>query len=167
MALKLSVLFLSALHISGIPSLNNNNVDPHNAPIIVHVNSPKPRISFSQRNPGTFKLTVFSDVHYGEDPDTFGPEQDWNSSDLIERILQDERPDFAWVFLKKFFFLKYIPRLIIQGLSMEIWLLAKVTLFSSSLPPFHVHLFFLGGIRHLSRERNEIDWWNCCAVQSS
>ena len=53
----------------------------------------KPRVLFKQD--GTFKLTVFSDLHFGEAPATFGPEQDCNSSRLLRTVLCDERPDFA------------------------------------------------------------------------
>ena len=56
----------------------------------------KPRITF--KADGTFKLTVFSDLHFGENPwDDWGPEQDRNSVVLLEKILADEKPDFAYV----------------------------------------------------------------------
>ncbi|KAF9525411.1 Metallo-dependent phosphatase [Crepidotus variabilis] len=54
----------------------------------------KPRVTFNKD--GTLKLTVFSDLHYGENPwDDWGPEQDKNSTRLIKRILAEEKPDFA------------------------------------------------------------------------
>ncbi|KAI0766316.1 Metallo-dependent phosphatase [Irpex lacteus] len=54
----------------------------------------QPRITF--RSDGTFKLTVFSDLHYGENAwDTWGPEQDVHSSNLMKTVLADEKPDFV------------------------------------------------------------------------
>ncbi|KAJ3815094.1 Metallo-dependent phosphatase [Lentinula aff. lateritia] len=54
----------------------------------------KPRITF--RPDGTFKLTVFSDMHWGENPwDSWGPEQDANSTRLMEKVLPSEKPDFV------------------------------------------------------------------------
>ncbi len=55
----------------------------------------KPRITF--RADGTLKLTVFSDLHYGENPwDSWGPEQDVNSTILINTVLADEKPDYVY-----------------------------------------------------------------------
>lgn len=54
----------------------------------------KPRLSF--KNDGTFKITVFSDLHFGENPwDDWGPEQDVNSLALMNTILADEAPDYV------------------------------------------------------------------------
>ncbi|KAK0439343.1 Metallo-dependent phosphatase [Armillaria borealis] len=54
----------------------------------------KPRITF--RPDGTFKITVFSDLHFGEGPETiWGPEQDSNSTRLMRKVLPEEKPDFA------------------------------------------------------------------------
>ena len=54
----------------------------------------KPRISF--KSDGTFKLTVFSDLHFGENPwDDWGPVQDINSLALMRTVLSDEKPDFV------------------------------------------------------------------------
>lgn len=54
----------------------------------------KPRIVFGQD--GTFKLTVFADIHYGENPwDWWGPEQDVNTSRLMRNMLAMERPDYV------------------------------------------------------------------------
>ncbi|KAK0203927.1 Metallo-dependent phosphatase [Desarmillaria ectypa] len=47
-----------------------------------------PRITF--RPDGTFKITVFSDLHFGE-----GHEQDVNSTRLMRKVLPEEKPDFA------------------------------------------------------------------------
>ncbi|KAG1883432.1 Metallo-dependent phosphatase-like protein [Suillus subluteus] len=54
----------------------------------------KPRITFSSS--GTFKLTVFSDLHYGENPwDDWGPQQDVNSTRLMRGVLAAEKPDYV------------------------------------------------------------------------
>ncbi|OBZ77295.1 putative inactive purple acid phosphatase 16 [Grifola frondosa] len=54
----------------------------------------KPRVVF--REDGTFKITVFSDLHYGENPwDAWGPQQDVNSTILMNIVLTDEKPDYV------------------------------------------------------------------------
>ncbi|KAI3615490.1 calcineurin-like phosphoesterase [Moniliophthora roreri] len=54
----------------------------------------KPKLTFGAD--GTFKVTVFSDLHFGENPwDTWGPEHDANSVKLMKSVLQDEKPDYA------------------------------------------------------------------------
>ncbi|RDB18404.1 putative inactive purple acid phosphatase 16 [Hypsizygus marmoreus] len=54
----------------------------------------KARVAF--RSDGTFKLTVFSDLHFGENPwDDWGPEQDTNSTRLMKAVLKDEKPDYV------------------------------------------------------------------------
>ncbi|KAJ8689638.1 hypothetical protein PTI98_012521 [Pleurotus ostreatus] len=54
----------------------------------------KPRITF--KNDGTFKITVFSDLHFGENPwDDWGPVQDANSLKLMRTVLPSERPDYV------------------------------------------------------------------------
>ena len=56
----------------------------------------KPRLTF--KADGTFKLTVFSDLHFGENPwEDWGPEHDRNSVSLIKKVLADEKPDYACV----------------------------------------------------------------------
>jgi hypothetical protein len=55
----------------------------------------KPKLTFHPD--GTFKLTVFSDLHFGENPDSWGPEQDANSTRLMRAVLADEHPDYAYV----------------------------------------------------------------------
>ncbi|TDL24537.1 Metallo-dependent phosphatase [Rickenella mellea] len=53
----------------------------------------KSKITFKED--GTFKITVFSDLHYGENPwDDWGPIQDINSTTLISAVLADEKPDY-------------------------------------------------------------------------
>lgn len=55
----------------------------------------KPKITF--KRDGTFKLTVFSDIHFGENPwDDWGPEQDRKSLLLMRKVLTEEKPDFAY-----------------------------------------------------------------------
>src|SRR6267154_2764375 len=56
----------------------------------------KPLLTFSPS--GTFKITVFSDLHYGENPwDDWGPLQDVNSAKLMRTVLGDEKPDYVYV----------------------------------------------------------------------
>ncbi|KAF8579654.1 Metallo-dependent phosphatase [Ramaria rubella] len=55
----------------------------------------KPRIKFNPTT-GTFRIMVFSDMHYGENPwDSWGPEQDKNSTILMKKVLKDENPDYV------------------------------------------------------------------------
>ena len=54
----------------------------------------KPKLTF--RKDGTFKITVFSDLHFGENAwDAWGPQQDVNSLQLMRTVLADESPDFV------------------------------------------------------------------------
>ncbi|KAF8908604.1 Metallo-dependent phosphatase-like protein [Gymnopilus junonius] len=54
----------------------------------------KPRLTF--RPDGTFKITVFSDLHFGENPwDVWGPQQDVNSTILMNLVLGEENPDYV------------------------------------------------------------------------
>lgn len=54
----------------------------------------KPRITFKQD--GTFKLMIFADIHYGENPwDTWGPQQDVDTSLLMGIALTIEKPDYV------------------------------------------------------------------------
>ncbi|EJF56970.1 Metallo-dependent phosphatase [Dichomitus squalens LYAD-421 SS1] len=54
----------------------------------------KPRLTFNED--GTFKITVFSDLHYGENPwDVWGPQQDVNSTTLMNTVLTSEKPDYV------------------------------------------------------------------------
>ena len=56
----------------------------------------KPRLTF--RDDGTFKITVFSDLHYGENPwDDWGPQQDVNSTRLMNTVFTSEKPDYVSV----------------------------------------------------------------------
>ncbi|KAH8083286.1 Metallo-dependent phosphatase-like protein [Cristinia sonorae] len=54
----------------------------------------KPRVTF--RPDGTFKITVFSDLHYGENAwDDWGPLQDVHSTALMNKVLPSEKPDYV------------------------------------------------------------------------
>ncbi|KIJ99308.1 hypothetical protein K443DRAFT_624447 [Laccaria amethystina LaAM-08-1] len=54
----------------------------------------KPRLTFKWD--GTFKLVVFSDLHFGEKPEgVWGPEQDKNSIILMKTVLASEKPDYV------------------------------------------------------------------------
>lgn len=54
----------------------------------------KPKVTFAPD--GSFKLLVFSDLHFGENAwDAWGPEQDVNSTRLMRRVLADEQPDYV------------------------------------------------------------------------
>ncbi|KAJ3761146.1 Metallo-dependent phosphatase-like protein [Lentinula raphanica] len=64
------------------------------SPTLTNPYPDKPHITF--RSDGTFKITVFSDMHWGENPwDAWGPEQDANSTRLMEKVLPSEKPDFV------------------------------------------------------------------------
>lgn len=43
----------------------------------------------------TFTISVFSDLHYGENESTFGIPADKNSASLMRQVLSQERPDFV------------------------------------------------------------------------
>ncbi|KAI6096160.1 Metallo-dependent phosphatase [Pisolithus croceorrhizus] len=66
-------------------------------PITIGILNPypdKPRVVFGKD--GAFKLTVFADIHYGENPwDWWGPQQDVNTSRLMRTMLAMERPDYV------------------------------------------------------------------------
>ena len=54
----------------------------------------KPRITFNEDS--SFKLTIFSDIHFGENPwDSWGPEQDTNTTALMRTLLNIEKPDYV------------------------------------------------------------------------
>ncbi|KAJ7245920.1 Metallo-dependent phosphatase-like protein [Mycena haematopus] len=58
--------------------------------------SDKPRLTF--RPDGSFKITIFSDLHFGENPDDgVGVVKDTNSTHLMRAILHDEDPDYVCV----------------------------------------------------------------------
>lgn len=73
------------LHERISPSLGSLGLEPY---------PDKPRISFNED--GFFKLTIFSDVHFGENPwDSWGPEQDIKTNALMETLLKIETPDYV------------------------------------------------------------------------
>lgn len=54
----------------------------------------KPRITFNEH--GSLKITIFSDLHFGENPwDAWGPQQDVNSTNLMRIVLASEQPDYV------------------------------------------------------------------------
>jgi hypothetical protein len=56
----------------------------------------KSRLVF--RPDGTFKITVFSDLHFGEKPwEDWGPEHDANSVKLMRTVLAEEAMDYVYV----------------------------------------------------------------------
>ncbi|CAA7268305.1 unnamed protein product [Cyclocybe aegerita] len=87
-----AALLVSALYtasVSAAPCLLlgsiDNNLNPYPG---------KPRLTF--KSDGTFKLTVFSDLHFGENPwDDWGPQQDVNSLKLMRTVLGSENPDYV------------------------------------------------------------------------
>jgi len=48
------------------------------------------------REDGTFRIAIFTDLHYGEGEDTsWGPRQDSNSSRAMRSYLRNEKPDLV------------------------------------------------------------------------
>lgn len=76
-------------------SLWNQFLPNPDYPISLHLpdNHPRPRLFLSKED--TFHIVVFSDLHYGEDEATFGPEQDRKSTKVIGKILDFEKPNFV------------------------------------------------------------------------
>ncbi|KAJ6543028.1 Metallo-dependent phosphatase-like protein [Mycena capillaripes] len=63
-------------------------------PTLLNPYPEKKRLTF--RADGTFKITIFSDLHFGENPgDGIGPVKDRNSTRLMRAILRDEEPDYV------------------------------------------------------------------------
>ena len=74
--------------------LNSVRDDARSDPIDLDPYASKPKLTF--RADGTFKITVFSDLHYGENPwDDWGPIQDINSTRLMNTVLSSETPDYV------------------------------------------------------------------------
>ncbi|KAJ7764210.1 hypothetical protein B0H16DRAFT_441236 [Mycena metata] len=62
--------------------------------VILHPYPTKQRLSF--RENGNFKITIFSDLHFGENPDDgIGTVKDANSTRLMRAFLRDEDPDYV------------------------------------------------------------------------
>ena len=59
----------------------------------LYLPSTKAKISLTKDN--TFHISVFSDLHYGENEDDFGIEQDHKSTALMRKVLAWEQPDFV------------------------------------------------------------------------
>lgn len=70
-----------------IPGSENPSINPYPG---------KQRLTF--RADGTFKMIIFSDLHFGENPwDTWGPQQDFNSTRLMRAVLSSDKPDYVYV----------------------------------------------------------------------
>ncbi|KAF8221591.1 Metallo-dependent phosphatase [Tricholoma matsutake] len=68
-----------------IPGSENPSINPYPG---------KQRLTF--RADGTFKMIIFSDLHFGENPwDTWGPQQDFNSTRLMRAVLSSDKPDYV------------------------------------------------------------------------
>ena len=62
--------------------------------LLPHRNMHQPKLSFRQNR--TFKILQLTDLHYGEDPFTdWGPQQDFDTSQLIRRVIALEQPDLV------------------------------------------------------------------------
>ena len=55
--------------------------------------SRQPVLRLNEHN--EFHLTIFSDLHYGEEEDGFGIDQDVNSTRVMNAVLAAEVPDFV------------------------------------------------------------------------
>jgi hypothetical protein len=55
--------------------------------------SPKPLLRLNAQN--EFHIAIFSDLHYGEEEDGWGIDQDINSTRVMNNILSFETPDFV------------------------------------------------------------------------
>ena len=59
----------------------------------------QPALSFSLKSPlngASFQITLFADLHFGEEPSTpWGPEQDINTTRAMEAVLSHETPDLV------------------------------------------------------------------------
>ena len=53
------------------------------------------KADLNQAGDGTFHISVFSDLHYGENESTFGIPADMNSAALMRQVLSQENPDFV------------------------------------------------------------------------
>ncbi|EIM80979.1 Metallo-dependent phosphatase [Stereum hirsutum FP-91666 SS1] len=83
-------VFLSSTLVSSVP------LEDRDASYTIDLNPypNKPKLTFNSQ--GQFKITVFSDQHYGENAwDVWGPEQDANSTELTETVLPSEKPDYV------------------------------------------------------------------------
>ena len=63
--------------------------------------SHQPVLRLNEQN--EFHVTIFSDLHYGEEEDGWGIDQDVNSTRVINDVLAAEVPDFVILSLHTFF----------------------------------------------------------------
>ena len=68
--------------------------DPNSQTEWNNVNRPPPEI-FIPAGSKSIKLLIFSDLHFGEDESTFGPEQDRNTLRVMRQTLAFESPDLV------------------------------------------------------------------------
>ncbi|KAI0777503.1 Metallo-dependent phosphatase [Trametes elegans] len=81
-------------HLRGLQSVSRDGSSAGLQDVDLDPYPHKPRLTF--RGDGTFKITVFSDLHYGENPwDDWGPQQDVDSTQLMNTVLKDEKPDYV------------------------------------------------------------------------
>ncbi|KAG2003214.1 phosphatase DCR2 [Coprinopsis cinerea AmutBmut pab1-1] len=89
-----ALLVLLPSFITAFPALQSPVTSGVQAQLDPYTALGKPRITFKED--GTFKLTVFSDLHFGENPEgPWGEVQDSNSTRLMKRVLRDEKPDYV------------------------------------------------------------------------
>jgi len=95
--------FLALLCIGIVKASPNLLREPRQTETLISIDTPfqldpypdKPRLTFNSF--GSFKLTIFSDLHYGENPwDEWGPQQDIKSARLMRTVLSDEKPDYVY-----------------------------------------------------------------------
>lgn len=53
----------------------------------------QPKLRLNANN--EFHIAIFADLHYGEEEDGWGIDQDVNSTRVMNNILNSERPDFV------------------------------------------------------------------------
>jgi hypothetical protein len=68
---------------------------PQTPPLSFIPRPDKPKAPLRLNDDGTFNIAIFSDLHYGEDGNSFGPEQDRKSTEVIGKIMGYEKPDFV------------------------------------------------------------------------
>lgn len=87
-------LFAAVLTLYIVSTLFSSFFTPsHPPPLSLPDKKPKPALRITTNN--TFNIAIISDLHYGEDESTFGPEQDRKSTLVIGKILDYEEPDFV------------------------------------------------------------------------
>lgn len=94
MAMLVLSVFLMAFSIFGLflravsPGRQPAPAPPHNPPI-----PDGPKLSLTSSN--TFTIAIFSDLHYGEEENGWGIDQDVNSTRVMASILDYQKPDLV------------------------------------------------------------------------